>query len=65
MAFCEECGSRIPDGAAKCPACGASVSAGQPQAPIHDQQSNSYARQSAPSYTAALPDALYILKNRP
>lgn len=53
MAFCEECGSRIPDGAAKCPACGASVSAGQPQAPVHDQQSNSYARQSAPSYRPA------------
>ena len=53
MAFCEECGSRIPDGAAKCPACGASVPAGQPQAPVHDQQSNSYARQSAPSYRPA------------
>ena len=25
MAFCEECGSRIPDGAIQCPACGARV----------------------------------------
>ena len=25
MAFCEECGSRVPDGAIQCPACGARV----------------------------------------
>lgn len=26
MAFCEECGSRVPDNAVKCPACGAMIS---------------------------------------
>ena len=51
MAFCEECGSRIPDGADKCPACGAAVAAPQQaQAPNYSQQAS---RQSAPSYRPA------------
>ena len=51
--YCTECGNETAKWAGKCPACGASVSAAQPQAPVHDQQSNSYARQSAPSYRPA------------
>lgn len=41
MAFCEECGSRIPDGAAQCPACGAAVA----------QDSVPYSQQPAYGYT--------------
>ena len=51
MAFCEECGSRIPDGADKCPACGAAVAAPQQtQAPGYGQQAS---RQSTPLYRPA------------
>ena len=46
MAFCEECGSRIPDGADKCPACGTAVVQEAKQAPL-------YRPQSAPAYSAA------------
>ena len=51
MAFCEECGSRIPDGADKCPACGAAAAAPQQtQAPDYGQQAS---RQSTPLYRPA------------
>ena len=56
MAFCEECGSRIPDGADKCPACGAAVAAPQQtQNPNtgYGQQNTGRERQSAPSYRPA------------
>lgn len=53
MAFCEECGSRIPDGADKCPACGASVAAEPAQTPDYSRQTADHGRQSAPSYRPA------------
>lgn len=56
MAFCEECGSRIPDGAAKCPACGTPVAGEQPQAPGYSQQTPNHERKSAPSYRPAAGD---------
>ena len=34
--FCEECGSRIPDGAVRCPACGASTGA-EYSAPVREK----------------------------
>lgn len=34
--FCEECGSRIPDGAVRCPACGTSTGA-EPAAPVQER----------------------------
>lgn len=37
--FCEECGSRIPDGAARCPACGASTGAAY-TAPVREKQAS-------------------------
>lgn len=54
MAFCEECGSRIPDGADKCPACGAAVAAPQQtQTPNYSQQASGRERQSTSSYRPA------------
>lgn len=50
MAFCEECGSRIPDGAANCPVCGTPAAGEQPQTPGYNQQTPNHERKSAPSY---------------
>ena len=56
MAFCEECGSRIPDGAANCPVCGTPAAGEQPQTPGYSQQTPNHERKSAPSYRPAAGD---------
>ena len=54
MAFCEECGSRIPDGADKCPACGTAVARENPsQASDVLNARQRLLNQSVPAYSAA------------
>ena len=38
MAFCDQCGSRLPEGAQTCPSCGAPVSLNQQGRPTHENQ---------------------------
>ena len=67
MSFCEKCGSRIPDGATNCPACGAPVAVPQQnQASYNQQNGSSRAHQNIPSgqpAAASRTDSLVLAEN--
>lgn len=49
MAFCDQCGSQLPDGANNCPACGASVNGGGQQQ-FQQQTQQQYQQQGQQQY---------------
>ena len=51
MPFCEDCGSRIPDGASSCPACGAAVEPSVTAIPYTKPSYYEQARAAQPSST--------------